>query len=252
LAGFKMFSISGYLKKWFNKTKYILTQPREFFKEMSTSGDLKEPVNFMVFTIFIASLLFVPIIMLIFADYLSEMNLFGIILMASGLFVFTLFFMVISVPLNALTYHFLLRICGAKGNFKTTMQVFCYHLSASMVIIPAIGILILIFYVAEKKGLDGGLFDVMSIVLLMIGVIIIAYYAFYMLFVGFSEAHRMSMKRVIIAIVGIPMTINIILAAIPAAVIFNSGFSTGISGQSTETISPLITNIMAHYLPNQV
>jgi hypothetical protein len=54
----------------------------------------------------------------------------------------------------------------------------------------------------------------------VIGVIIITYYAFYILFVGFSEAHRMSMKRVILATFGIPMALNIILAAIPAAIIW--------------------------------
>jgi pentatricopeptide repeat protein len=187
---------------------------------MPVSGSLKEPVSFMVFTTFIASLLSIPIIMLTFADYLPGIDLFRIILLAAGLFVISLFFMAISVPLNALTYHILLKICGANGDFNATLRVFCYYMSASVIILPAIGILMLIFYVAEQKGLEGGMFDIISIVLLVIGVIIITYYAFYILFVGFSEAHRMSMKRVILATFGIPMALNIILAAIPAAIIW--------------------------------
>ncbi|MHC1757138.1 MAG: YIP1 family protein [Methanosarcina sp.] len=233
-----MFSISGYLKEWFDTAKYVIIQPRDFFKEMPASGSLKGPVNFMFFTIFIASLFSIPIIMFAFADYLSETDLSGIILMAAGVFVFSLFIMAISVPLNAFTYHFLLRICGANGDFKTTLRVFCYYLSASVVILPAFDIMMLIFYVAEKKGLAGGLFDLLSVILLVVLVILITYYAFYILFIGFSEAHRMSMKRVIFAIVGIPMAINIIFAAIPVAMIFISGFSTEASGQSTETTLP--------------
>lgn len=220
--GSKIFFISVYLNEWFNTTKYILTQPRNFFKEMPVSGSLKGPVIFMAFTTFIASLLSIPIIMLTFADYLSGIDLSRIILLVAGLFVIFLFFMAISVPLNALTYHILLRICGANGDFNATLRVFCYYMSASLVILPAIGILMLIFYVAEKKGLSGGLFDMISVILLVIGVIIIAYYVFYILFVGFSEAHRMSMKRVILATVGIPLAINVILAAIPAALMLGS------------------------------
>lgn len=233
-----MFSISGYLKEWFNTTKYIITYPREFFKEMPTSGSLKEPLNFMVFTTFIASLLSIPIIMLPFADYLSEVDLSRIILAAAGLFVIFLFFMAISIPLNALTYHILLRICGANGNLTTTLRVFCYYMSSSIVILPIIDIIMLIFYIAEGKGLEGGMFSVVPIVLLMAVIILLTCYAFYMLFVGFSEAHRMSMKRVMLAIVGIPLAINILLAAIPATIMFISGFSTGVSGQSTETALP--------------
>ncbi len=221
--GFKIFSISVFLKEWFNTTKYILTQPRNFFKEMPVSGSLKEPLSFMAFATIIASLLPIPIIMLTFADYLPGIDISRIILLVAGLFVIILFFMAISVPVNALTYHFLLRICGANGNLTATLRVFCYYMSASVVILPAIDIMMLIFYVAEKKGLSGGLFDIISVVLLVIGVIIIAYYAFYILFVGFSEAHRMSMKRVIIATVGIPVAINVILAAIPAALMLMLG-----------------------------
>jgi pentatricopeptide repeat protein len=210
-----MFSISGYLNEWFNTTKHVITQPRNFFKEMPASGSLKEPLSFMVFTIFIASLLSIPIMMLTFADYLPGINLSRFILLAAGLFVISLFFMAISVPLNAFTYHILLKICGANGDFNATLRVFCYYMASSVVILPVIDIMMLIFYVEEKQGLDGGLFNMISFVLL-IAVIILVIYAFYMIFVGFAEAHRMSMKRVILAIIGIPLAINIILAAIPA------------------------------------
>lgn len=215
-----MFSISGYLNEWFNTTKHVITQPRNFFKEMPASGSLKSPLSFMVFTIFIASLLSIPIMMLTFADYLPGINLSRIILLAAGLFVISLFFMAISVPLNAFTYHILLKICGANGDFNATLQVFCYYMASSVVILPAIDIMILIFYIEEKQGLDGGLFNMISFVLL-IAVIILVIYAFYMIFVGFAEAHRMSMKRVILAIIGIPLAINIILVAIPAVMMLS-------------------------------
>jgi hypothetical protein len=219
-----MISISAYLNKWFNTTKSVLTHPRDFFKEMPTAGGLKEPLNFMGFTTVLVSVLCIPIIMLTFADYLPGIDLSRIILLVAGLFLISLFFMAISVPLNAVTYHFLLRICGANGEFKTTLRVFCYYMSSFLVILPAIGILMLIFYTSEKIGLEGELFDIMAFILLVIGVLILAYYALYVLLIGFSEAHRMSMKRVILAVVGIPMAINILLAAIPAAVLFISGF----------------------------
>lgn len=217
-----MFSVSGYLKEWFNTTKHVITHPRYFFKEMPTSGSLKEPLNFMAFTILIASLLSIPIMMFPFANTLPEKDFTGIILIAAGVFVFSLFMMAISVPLNAFTYHILLKICGANGDFNATLRVFCYYMAVLVVIFPAIDIMMLIFYVSEKQGLEGGLFNIISFVLLMAVIILITYYAFYLLFVGFSEAHGMSMKRVILAIVGIPLAINIILAAIPAALMFGS------------------------------
>lgn len=217
-----MFYISGYLKKWLSTTKHILTQPRSFFKEMPASDSLKEPLNFMVFTTFIESLLSIPIIMLVFADYLPGIDLSRIILLAAGLFLISFFFMAISVPLNAFTYHILLKICGANGDFNVTLRVFCYYMSSFLVILPAIGLMMSIFYIADQKGSEGGLFNIISVILLIVGVIIIAYYAFYLLFVGFSEAHRMSMKRVILATVGIPMAFNIVLAAIPAAIMLGS------------------------------
>jgi pentatricopeptide repeat protein len=219
-VGFRMFSISGYLNEWFNTTKHVITQPRNFFKEMPTSGSLKEPLSFMVFTIFIASLLSIPIMMLTFADYLPGINLSRIILLAAGLFVISLFFMAISVPLNAFTYHILLKICGANGDFNATLRVFCYYMASSVVILPVIDIMMLIFYVEEKQGLEEGLFNMISFVLL-IAVIILVIYAFYMIFVGFAEAHRMSIKRVILAIIGIPLAINIILVAIPAVMMLS-------------------------------
>lgn len=215
-----MFFISGYLKEWFSTTESVLTHPRNFFKNMPASDSLKEPLSFMIFTTIIASLLSIPIIMLVFADYLPGIDLSRIILLVAGLFVISLFFMVISIPLNALTYHFLLRICGAKGDFKATLMVFCYYMSSFLVILPAIGIMMFMFYIAEKNGLEGGLSNIILAILLVAGVLIIAYYAFYILFVGFSEAHRMSMKRVILAVVCIPLAINIIIAAIPAALIW--------------------------------
>ncbi|WP_410507455.1 Yip1 family protein [Methanosarcina hadiensis] len=217
-----MFSISGYLEEWFNTTKYVITHPRAFFKEMPTSGSLKEPLNFMAFAILIVSLLSIPFMMFAFDDILPEKDLIDIILIAAGVFVFSLFMMAISVPLNAFTYHILLKICGAKGDFNATLRVFCYYMAALVVIFPAIDIMMLIFYVSEKQGLEGGLFNIISFVLMMAVIILITYYAFYMLFVGFSEAHGMSMKRVILAIVGIPLAINIILAAIPAVLMFGS------------------------------
>lgn len=216
-----MFSISGYLKEWFNTTKHVITQPRNFFKEMPASGSLKSPLSFMVFTIFIASLLSIPIMMLTFADYLPGINLSRIILLATGLFVISLFFMAISVPLNAFTYHILLKICGANGDFNATLRVFCYYMASSVVILPVIDIMMLIFYVEEKQGLEEGLFNMISFVLLIAVIILVIYYAFYMLFVGFAEAHRMSMKRVILAIIGIPLAINIILVAIPAVMMLS-------------------------------
>lgn len=187
---------------------------------MPVSGSLKEPLSFMVFTIVIASLLSIPIIILAFAEYLPRIDFSHIILLVAGLFLISFFFMVISVPLNAVTYHFLLRICGANGDLTTTLRIFCYYMSGFLVILPATCILMLISYIEEKKGLDGALFDITFIIFLVIGVIIIAYCACYILFAGFSEAHRMSMKRVIFATVGIPMALNIIIAAIPAVLIW--------------------------------
>ena len=45
-------------------------------------------------------------------------------------------------------------------------------------------------------------------------------YSFYVLFVGFSEVHHISMKRVVLALVGIPTAPFLLLAALMIGLIF--------------------------------
>lgn len=234
-----MFSISDYLRKWFDTTRFIITQPRSFFREMPVSGSLKEPLSFMFFTIFISSLLSIPVLLLSFSgQQLIEMDSFLIIVLSVALFLLIFIMLSISVPLNTFTYHILLKICGAKGNLEVTLRVFCYYMSVSLAILPVAGFVMSVFYIAQAAELDGVLYSVLSFILILALAALIIYFAFYVLLVGFSEAHRISMKRVFLAIIVIPVGINLAFAAVTVGLVFIDSYSTETAGYSAETTLP--------------
>jgi hypothetical protein len=218
-------SISAYLNEWFNVTKSIVTQPRRFFREMPESGSFREPFEYLLITIIIASLLTIPIILLVLADSLAEISLVSIILISLVVFVFSIISMVMSLPVYVLIYHFLLKICGAKGNLEATLKVFSYYLSTSTIVIPIFGVLIMLLYIVDKSGLQGGVLGTISSVLLLLIALVIVCFTYYVLLAGFAEVHGMSMKRVIFAVLGIPTAAFMALMVIPMIFVFSSGFS---------------------------
>ncbi len=213
----------SFLKNYLPTARSVITHPRRFYQDMPVSGPLKEPLAFAVLTIFIVSLLYMPIMLVSWGPILPlDSDVFLTLIIMGAMFLYTLFTMVISIPINSILYHILLKIFGAKGSLEATLRVFCYYLAISLVVLPVVAAIVIIFYLAEVTGADGILFQILALVL-MLAMTIPIIYSFYVLFVGFSEVHQMSMKRVILALLIIPTALFLILAVIVVGLIFIAG-----------------------------
>ena len=60
-----------FLKNYLPTAFSIITHSRRFYQDMPVSGRLKEPLGFAVLTIFIVSLMYVPVMLISWAPYLS-------------------------------------------------------------------------------------------------------------------------------------------------------------------------------------
>jgi hypothetical protein len=86
-----MSSAKTYLKNYIATTSSVITHPRRFYQDMTVSGGLTEPMVFAVLTIFIVSLLYIPIMLISWGPYLpldSDMVLTLIIMGAMFLYSF--------------------------------------------------------------------------------------------------------------------------------------------------------------------
>ncbi|MCG7848873.1 MAG: YIP1 family protein [ANME-2 cluster archaeon] len=219
-----MSSAKTYLKNYIATTSSVITHPRRFYQDMTVSGGLTEPMVFAVLTIFIVSLLYIPIMLISWGPYLpldSDMVLTLIIM--GAMFLYSFFAMLISIPINSILYHIMLKIFGAKGSLEATLRVFCYYLAISLVVLPVAAVIVIIFYLAEVTGAEGIVFQILAFVL-MLAMMIPIIYSLYVLIVGFSEVHQISMKRVILALLIIPTALFLILAVIVVGSVFIAGY----------------------------
>lgn len=215
-----MSSTTTFLKNYIPTARSIITQPRKFYQNMPISGDFAEPLAFAILTTLIISLIYAPIILISLLGYLPQgSDLIFFFLGLAVLFLYNLISMLISIPINAIIYHALLLIFGAKGSLKATLQVFCYYLATSLVVLPVMSIILLIFYLAIGTGMEGIGFDLLPVAIIA-GITAPVLYSFYVLFVGFSEVHHISMKRVIMAIFGIPTVLFILFMALMIGIVF--------------------------------
>ncbi len=209
-----------FLKNYLPTARKVITQPRRFYQDMPVSGGFMEPLGFAVLSIFIISLLQTPIMLISWAPVLSlETDVVFTLIIMAAMFLYTLFSMLISLPVNAIIYHILLKILGAKGSLEATLRVFCYYLAIAFVVLPVVFIIALFIYLVEAAGLEGTGFDLLFIVIL-VSIMAPVLYSFYVLFVGFSEVHHISMKRVVLALVGIPTALFLLLMALMLGLIY--------------------------------
>lgn len=198
----------------------IITHPRRFYRDMPTSGSLKEPLGFALLTIFIVSLLYTAVLAAAWAPLIPlDSDLVFTIIVIAAVFLYFLFTMLVSLPINAILYHILLIICGAKGSIEATLRVFCYYLAISYVVLPVSLIYVLFFYLAETAGLEGIGIEILSVIA-AVSLLALAVYTFYVLFVGFSQVHRISMKRVLLAVVGIPTALFLLMMALMLGLVY--------------------------------
>ena len=215
-----MSATKTFLKNYLPTARSVITHPRQFYQDMPTSGTLTEPMAFAVLTIFIVSLLYAAVLMVTWAPLLPlDSDLVFTIIVIAAVFLYFLFTMLISLPINAILYHILLIVCGAKGSIEATLRVFCYYLAISYVVLPMTLIYVLFFYLAETIGLQNVGIEILSVVI-VVSVLAFALYSFYVLFVGFVEVHQISMKRVVLAVVGIPTALFLILMALMLGMIY--------------------------------
>jgi len=213
-----------FLKNYLPTSRSVITHPRRFYQDMPVSGGLTEPLVFAVLTIFIVSLLYMPIMLISWAPLLSlDSDMVLTLIIMGAMFLYIFFVMLISIPINSILYHIMLKIFGAKGSLEATLRVFCYYLAISLVVLPVAAVIVIIIYLAEVTGADGILFQTLSLVLIL-AMLIPVFYSFYVLFVGFSEVHQISMKRVILALLIIPTALFLILAVIVVGSVFIAGY----------------------------
>lgn len=238
-----MFASLDNSKKWFKTAKLIIKSPRTFFREMPESSRLKEPAGFAIRTIFLISLLYAPILFFYWSQNFSiGKDAYYFILGMAALFLYSVISTSIYIPVNAIIAHILLLLLGAKGDLKASISVVCYSLSVSLAMFPVITIIALIFQVVVESGIQGMLYQGMSL-LILLGIFIPVGYAYYVLFVGFSEVHNISMKRVLVALVGIPAGLLILLVVFAVVFSFFAGFSSSI-GASEPSSGNYISNDM--------
>jgi hypothetical protein len=158
-------------------------------------------------TVLFISILFAPILLIFM---FPAMDIEFIIIGMAAIFLYSFFSMMISIPVNGILYHILSKVFGGKGSLEVTIRVFCYYIAISIVVLPVMFVMVLFFYLAETNGLDGGGYHLLSVILLLV-ILILVIYSFYVLFVGFSEVHQMSMKRLVLANFSIPTVLFLLL-----------------------------------------
>lgn len=236
-----MSTAKTFLKNYLSTAYSVITQPHQFFRNLPTSGSLKEPLSFAVLTIFIVSLLNAPITLISLSSLLSfGTDIVLITLVLAGVFLYYFFTVSIALPVNTLIYHLFLKICGAKGSLESTLRVFCYYLAVSFVILLASTFTVFALNIAESAGAQGILYMVLSLIFLL-GVMTTIVYSFYVLIVGFSEVHNISMKRTVLAVLGVPTALFLLIMALMLGLIF-------VTEQSGlyETLSPYATDYNTH------
>lgn len=231
-----MFSVGDYLENWFRTVRNVVRRPRKFFSEMPASEGWKEPLGFAALAIFILSLFSAIALPIIFfpkgtlawlaSPSLNHKVLISILLLGA-IFLYSFFSTLISLAVSSGINHILLKICGARGDFRQTFRVSCYYMAVSVLLMPAAYFFVALLFAINAAGLESMLFTLLSIFVLLPILAIVAY-SFYILFVGFSLVHDISMKRVTLAIIGIPSAAVLILVifAVSMAFIFGSLSST--------------------------
>ena len=191
-----MFASLDNSKTWFETAKLVIKTPRTFFREMPASGSLKEPIGFAIRTILIISLLYAPVLLFYWSkNFPIGKDMYYIILGMAGLFLYSIVSTSISIPVKAIIAHILLLVLGAKGDLKATIRVVCYSLSVSLVMFPVLTVMVLLFQIGVESGVQGILYQGLSL-LILLGILIPVGYAYYVLFVGFSEVHNISIHPI--------------------------------------------------------
>ena len=228
-----MSSITGYLKNWCIIVRDVAVTPRKFFRDMPRDTDLNKPFMFALVTIFFTSLLSAFSVLFIFfpgptLSWLASPSLDNTslitILILFGIFMYSFFSSLISLPVYAGINHVLLKICGGHGDIKDTFRVSCYYMAISVVMSPVAFVLTFLIYATDSKELESNASPLLFIPVILI-ILAIAAYCFYVLFVGFSLVHGISITRVFAGVIGIPSVVMLLFFALIVGLLFITGYS---------------------------
>lgn len=209
-----------FLKNYLSAVYNVITQPRRFYQDMPVSGGFIEPLVFAVLTIFIISLLNTAVLVASWVPLFSpSYSLFFTIAAIAALFLCMIFIMLVSLPINVIKYHIFLKIFSAKGNVEATLRAFCYYTAMSYAVVSIAFVFLLSSYVVKAIGLQYISIEILTIISIMSAMVLVLY-SFYVLLVGFSKVHNISMKRTILAIFGIPIALFLLLMALMAGLVF--------------------------------
>ena len=192
-----------FIDNWFRTAKAIVTQPKDFFKNMKTSGGLGEPYWFAMVNMLISSVLSIGF---------TAASMDGELKMAFQYFGINVpIFMLIMVPvvfvlgsvglfLSSGIYHLFLKLVGAKKNFEATFRVIAY---------------LSVFNIFSSVSSVNNM-------IIELAVIVFLLYVVYIMIYALKEVHEISFLRSAIAVLLPAMIIIAILVivAILAVVVF--------------------------------
>ncbi len=192
-----------FIDYWYRTAKAIVTQPKDFFKNMPVSGGFKEPFWFAMVNMLISSVLSIGFTAAAMdVELKMALQFFGINEPIYMLIVIPIVFVLGSIGLflSSGIYHLLLKLVGAKKNFEATFRVIAF---------------LSVFNIFSSiSSVNSLIIDLAVIVFLL--------YVVYIMIYALKEVHEISFLRSAIAVL-LPAMIIIaimVIVAILAVVVF--------------------------------
>ena len=195
-----------FIDNWYKQARAIVTQPKEFFKKMPTSGGFGEPYWFAVVNMLISFILSAGFTFASMdAEFEMALQYLGINVPIFMLIMVPVVFVLGSIGLflSSGIYHLFLKLVGAKKNYEATFRVLAY-LSVFNVF-------------TSVSSLNSQIIDLVVFVFVL--------YVLYIMIYALKEVHEISFLRSAIAVLlpVVVISIMIVIVVILMAVVFMGG-----------------------------
>ncbi|MEA3343519.1 MAG: YIP1 family protein, partial [archaeon] len=118
-----------FIDNWYRQAKAIVTQPKEFFRKMQTTGGFGDPFRFAILNMFLAFALSCGFrIAIPDMEFQHALQYFG-----TDIWMFSLIMMPAALILGSIGLflfsginHLFLKLVGAKNSYEATFRVFAY------------------------------------------------------------------------------------------------------------------------------
>ncbi len=219
-----------FIDNWYRQAKAILTQPKEFFRKMQTTGGFGEPFRFAILNMFLAFVLSWGFMIAIpDMKFQHALQYFGIEIWMFSLIMMPVALVVGSIGLFLFSgiNHLFLKLVGAKKSYEATFRVFAY--------LSVFNILVAVSNVNNLAAKAIGF--------------IISLYVLYVMIAALKEVHEISFLRSAIAVL-LPIVITIIIVVIIVAILVTLVFMGSMGGiaQTDPNLLPMQAKAIAGLL----